>query len=1322
MPFASRHPRGLLASWSGALVLLASWLLLSPTVAEAQTNLLEFTPTVLGVPYGSSSAYTVRLATAPAQTVTVTISGHVSAAHYFVLTLDKTTLTFTPSNWSTPQTVTVSTNQHTTRNLARPLVHTLSGGATGSVSLRTLVTEGVEMLLDRSTLPVTEGGTASYSVRLLTAPAESLTVAIRVSAGTDVSLDKTRLTFTTANWSTPQVVAVTANHDADAVDERVRLRHQFVGENPAWDLWVEVADDDKPVRRLTFEPTSVTMPEGADAGYTVKLGSQPTGTVTVAIAGQAGTDVSLDKTRLTFTTANWSTPQTVRVSAGQDADAVDDTVTLRHTTTGGGYGSVTGTVTVTVEDDEVRRVVAVPGILTLAEGTTGSYTVRLSLPPSQTTTVTPVHWYGNALVRLSPESLTFTTANWSTPQTVTVTAVEDADGLDDSARIWNSGEPAYRRAPVTVNVTENDAVRPLYRPGSLTVNEGGTGTYEVRLAARPERTVTVAIAGQAGTDVWLDKTSLTFTRSNWSTPQTVTVNAGDDADAVGDTVTLRHTTTGGDIGTGTDYMVVTVLEDDRARLRFADTPVTVAEAGGTATYTVALNSEPSATVTVTPRSGDTSAATVSGALTFTTANWSTPQRVTVTGVDDDVDNASNRRTVTVTHTATGATEYAPLTGDVAVTVTDDDTAGLTVTDALTVTEASTKTYTVALSTEPAASVTVTISGATNDVTVDTDPGTDGDQTTLTFTTGNWDTARTVTVRAAANPDDDSVTLTHTASGASDYVGVTKDTTVTVDALPRVASITREVPTTSPTNADTLTWRVTFSENVQKADKTDFAVTGTTATVTSVTEVTASTVYDVTASEGDLASLDGTVTLSFAGTQNIEDSAGNALTSTAPTGTNDNTYAVDNTAPALSTAVINGKTLTLTYDGDLDTAAAPAKTDFTVKVGGSAVELAATGAVALATTTVTLTLKNAVAPTDTVTVSYTVPASNPLRDGVGNQAVALTDQAVTNSSSRPTLAITGPTSEQGAGAFTVTFTFGETVDGFAAADVTVPSGATKGTLTAGTGANADKVWTMPVTPGANLDTTAFTVSVAQDAATSKATGVGSAAATKDFAVDSKAPAISSAEVIGKTLTVTFDETLASAKAANSAWTVDLATGTDPTVSSYTLSGATATLTLSAAVPPGVTVELDYDKPDSGTVLEDVRGNDLADVTDQAVTNSSSRPDPGDHRPDQRAGRRGVHRHLHLRRDGGQLHRRRRHPCRTAPPRGPSPPAPAPTSTRSGPWRSPRPPAPTPPPSPSRWPRTPPPRRPPGSAAPPRPRISRSTARPRRSPRPRSSARR
>jgi hypothetical protein len=55
------------------------------------------------------------------------------------------------------------------------------------------------------------------------------------------------------------------------------------------------------------------------------------------------------------------------------------------------------------------------------------------------------------------------------------------------------------------------------------------------------------------------------------------------------------------------------------------------------------------------------------------------------------------------------------------------------------------------------------------------------------------------------------------------------------------------------------------------------------------------VFDITVSGGDLANLNGTVTLGFAAGQNIQDTFGNALTNISPTGTNNNSYVVINAA-------------------------------------------------------------------------------------------------------------------------------------------------------------------------------------------------------------------------------------------------------------------------------------------------------------------------------------------------------------------------------------------------------------------------------------------
>ncbi|MCS7010974.1 MAG: sortase, partial [Anaerolineales bacterium] len=124
-----------------------------------------------------------------------------------------------------------------------------------------------------------------------------------------------------------------------------------------------------------------------------------------------------------------------------------------------------------------------------------------------------------------------------------------------------------------------------------------------------------------------------------------------------------------------------------------------------------------------------------------------------------------------------------------------------------------------------------------------------------------------------------------------------DQTYTVDnTAPQLLSFTRHNPAVSPTNADTLVFRVAFSEAVQNVDVTDFAVSGSTANVTLVTSVSAS-VYDVTVSGGDLATLNGFVGLNLVVSQNITDLAGNPLPSGEPP--TDETYELDNQVTVLS---------------------------------------------------------------------------------------------------------------------------------------------------------------------------------------------------------------------------------------------------------------------------------------------------------------------------------------------------------------------------------------------------------------------------------------
>ena len=202
-------------------------------------------------------------------------------------------------------------------------------------------------------------------------------------------------------------------------------------------------------------------------------------------------------------------------------------------------------------------------------------------------------------------------------------------------------------------------------------------------------------------------------------------------------------------------------------------------------------------------------------------------------------------------------------------------------------------------------------------------------------------------------------------------------TVTDTTAPTVTSITRQDPTSSPTKSDTLTWRVTFSEAVESVDAADFGHRHD-RDPDRHGDHQHDRVYDVTASGGDLASLDGTVTLAFAADQNIVDPSDNTLTATTPTGANDPTFELDNTVPTFLSGTANGTLIVLTFSEDLDPNSLPPGEAFDVSaLGNFSAPQPVVNSVAIEGTMVTLTVTPALFTDHTVTVS-----NNAYDDGMG----------------------------------------------------------------------------------------------------------------------------------------------------------------------------------------------------------------------------------------------------------------------------------------------------------------------------------------------------
>ena len=829
-------------------------------VTVAETAGLVVAPAMLSVAEGASGTFTVRLATQPTARVTVAVASDDTDA----ATVDKAALTFTTINWATAQTVTVTGAQDDNATDETPDVTlTAAGGDYASLTAKVDVTldddETAALVLSADDLTVPEGEDGTFTVALASRPTAQVIVSVASSEEAAATVSPAALTFTTDDWDTAVTVTVSAVDDDDIVAETPDVTLTAAGGDYATvtaKVDVTVAE----TAGLVVAPAMLSVAEGASGTFTVRLATQPTARVTVAVASDDTDAATVDKAALTFTTINWATAQTVTVTGAQDDNATDETPDVTLTAAGGDYASLTAKVDVTLDDDETAALVLSADDLTVPEGEDGTFTVALASRPTAQVIVS-VASSEEAAATVSPAALTFTTDDWDTAVTVTVSAVDDDDIVAETPDVTLTaagGDYATVTAKVDVTVAETAGL--VVAPAMLSVAEGASGTFTVRLATQPTARVTVAVASDDTDAATVDKAALTFTTTNWATAQTVTVTGAQDDNATDETPDVTLTAAGGDYASLTAKVDVTLDDDETAALVLSADDLTVPE-GEDGTFTVALASRPTAQVIVSVASSEEAAATVSpAALTFTTDDWDTAVTVTVSAVDDDDIVAE---TPDVTLTAAGG-DYATVTAKVDVTVAE--TAGLVVAPAmLSVAEGASGTFTVRLATQPTARVTVAVASD------DTDAAT-VDKAALTFTTINWATAQTVTVTGAQddNATDETPDVTLTAAGG-DYASLTAKVDVTLDDDETAALVLSADDLTVPEGEDgtftvALASRPTAQVIVSVASSEEAAATVSPAALTFTTDDwdTAVTVTVSAVDDDDIVAETPDVTLTAAG--------------------------------------------------------------------------------------------------------------------------------------------------------------------------------------------------------------------------------------------------------------------------------------------------------------------------------------------------------------------------------------------------------------------------------------------------------------------------
>ncbi|MBC8365619.1 MAG: biotin/lipoyl-binding protein [Actinobacteria bacterium] len=484
---------------------------------------------------------------------------------------------------------------------------------------------------------------------------------------------------------------------------------------------------------------------GNGAGY--EVGARNTATVEIrAVAGDLIDDAVVS---VSTTTVDPFVPTTTVLPLNQEVvlladfqwnEQSDRVRTLQQVlglTADGTYGPATRAAHLAANRSRGLSLEAVPSAFSVSatsmvvteSGSTATFSVVLGAAPTSDV-VLSVTSDDPGEVAASPTTLTFTAENWSIEQVVTLTGVDDRLLDDDQgssvvvATVDESSNDVFDGAPdvlVSVTTTDDDVAGFSVSEAAAAVTESGsTTTFTAVLDAQPVTAVVLSVTSPDVGEATVSPASLTFTAENWSTAQSVTVTGVDDADSDGNRVTaiavsVADSESDDDFDSLGDRSVrVATIDDESAGFTLWTNSAAVSEDGTSDTFTVVLNRLPASDVLISITSGDTGEATLSpDTLTFTAANWTTPQTVTVLGVDDTVVDGEQTTALVVAVVDASSDDAFDALPDQSVTAAtaDDDTTPAAGVDA----DGGTSTV-----------PSITVEASTTEIS-------EGDQVTFTFT-------------------------------------------------------------------------------------------------------------------------------------------------------------------------------------------------------------------------------------------------------------------------------------------------------------------------------------------------------------------------------------------------------------------------------------------------------------------------------------------------------------------------------------------------------------------------------------------------------------
>ncbi len=375
---------------------------------------------------------------------------------------------------------------------------------------------------------------------------------------------------------------------------------------------------------------------------------------------------------------------------------------------------------------------------------------------------------------VSPDTMVFSATNWNNPQVVTVTGTDDSIRDEDISYtiIFDStisADPNYHGLkPVDVSVTNVDDDLGGFELTSVddlvTAEAGLTDTIFIKALLAPEAEVRLPLSSSDTTEMRALQDTLVFNPENWTELQTIILMGVNDPMSDGSveyTLLLGPVISADANYNGINPLDITGVNLDDDEIGIFTHPsegLEIAESNGTATFRLSLGSQPSANVTVSLTSSDTTEGVISPEeVTFTVEGWHKEQVITITGVVDNIGDGDQSFTIVTSPAVSDDLSYNGLNPpDVLLTCINEDPPGITVspfTGLLVTEEGGTATFKVSILSIPNRPVTIGLESS------DSGEGTVS-PAQVVITPDNWDVPVTVTVTGVDDAEDDeNVTFT-----------------------------------------------------------------------------------------------------------------------------------------------------------------------------------------------------------------------------------------------------------------------------------------------------------------------------------------------------------------------------------------------------------------------------------------------------------------------------------------------------------------------------------------------------------------------------------